>query len=176
MSVASPPVIGFVAPSGTGKTTLMEQVIRHLTRAGLKIAAIKHGHHPADPDIPGKDTHRFRQAGAQSVLFACPERWFLIQELQELPEPILAEQVARLAGHDLILVEGYKEEGHEKIVVQRKGSGPHDLLSRLSQLLAVATDDPTLITDLPKLPLNDPARVAGFILEHIGYQAPANQP
>lgn len=163
MTPSLPPVIGFVAPSGTGKTTLMERVIGHLVASGIKVAAIKHGHHPADPDIPGKDTHRFRQAGARSVLFACPQRWFLIQDLGDQPEPTLAEQVARLAGHDLILVEGYKEEDHDKIVVRRRDTPANDLLDRLSRIVAVATDDPEPDADPPQLPLNDPARVAGFI-------------
>ncbi|MBF0340647.1 MAG: molybdopterin-guanine dinucleotide biosynthesis protein B [Magnetococcales bacterium] len=155
--------MGFVAPSGSGKTTLMEQVIAHLAGSGLKVGAIKHGHHPADPDIPGKDTHRFRQAGAVSVLFACPQRWFMIQDLEGIPEPTLEEQIRRLAGHDIILVEGYKEEDHPKIVILRRGAGEHDLHRQLSQVVAVATDDPAMETELPCLPLNDPEAVATFI-------------
>ncbi|MBF0157877.1 MAG: molybdopterin-guanine dinucleotide biosynthesis protein B, partial [Magnetococcales bacterium] len=81
------PVIGFAAPSGSGKTTLLEAVIRLLSGWGLRVAAVKHGHHPADPDIPGKDTFRFRQAGAQGVIFASPARWFLIQDLTPPPPP-----------------------------------------------------------------------------------------
>ncbi|MBF0429510.1 MAG: molybdopterin-guanine dinucleotide biosynthesis protein B [Magnetococcales bacterium] len=165
----TPPIIGFVAPSGSGKTTLMEQVITHLVRSGLVVAAIKHGHHPADPDIPGKDTHRFREAGAETVLFACRQRWFMIQDLHNRPEPTLAEQVQRLTGHDLILVEGYKDEQHPKIVIHRREAGEHDLHHRLQQVVAVATDDPNLPTELPLLPLNNPEAVATFIRHHIGF-------
>ncbi|NGZ06117.1 MAG: molybdopterin-guanine dinucleotide biosynthesis protein B [Magnetococcales bacterium] len=160
---SSPPVIGFVAPSGSGKTTLIEQVITHLVAAGLRVATIKHGHHPADPDIPGKDTHRFRQAGAHTVLFACPERWFMIQDLHQQPEPTLTEQVARLHGHDIILVEGYKEEEHPKIVLLRRAASDHNLHRTLKQVIAVATDDPESLAELPVLPLNDPGAVAEFI-------------
>lgn len=163
----APLVIGFVAPSGSGKTTLMEQVITCLVRTGLKVAAIKHGHHPADPDIPGKDTHRFRQAGAETVLFACSTRWFMIQELHHLPEPTLKQQVERLGGHDIILVEGYKEEHHPKIIIHRLGTPAHDLHLRLEQVLAVATDDPDWVSDLPILPLNDPEAVTEFIFNQL---------
>ncbi|MFM6922904.1 MAG: molybdopterin-guanine dinucleotide biosynthesis protein B, partial [Polynucleobacter victoriensis] len=39
------PVIGFVAYSGTGKTTLIEQLITCFTQQGINIAVIKHTHH-----------------------------------------------------------------------------------------------------------------------------------
>ncbi|MBF0178865.1 MAG: molybdopterin-guanine dinucleotide biosynthesis protein B [Magnetococcales bacterium] len=158
-----PPVVGFVAPSGSGKTTLMEQVIACLVRSGIRVGAIKHGHHPADPDTPGKDTHRFRAAGAASVLFACRERWFMIQETGTDQEPTLKTQLFHMTGHDLILVEGYKDESHPKIVVHRREAGAHDLHHQLSNVIAVASDDPQLATDLPRLPLNDPEAVAAFI-------------
>lgn len=172
------PVIGFNAPSGTGKTTLMAAVIASLTASGLRVAAIKHGHHPADPDVPGKDTHRFRQAGARTVMFASRERWFMIQDLHDRPEPTLEEQTALLAGHDLILVEGYKDDGHPKLVIRRRGiadASPQDAdrHQRLRNVVAVVSDDPGLKTDLPLLPLADPEAVAGFILTYFGLQGRA---
>lgn len=163
----SPSVIGFTAPSGTGKTTLMERVITQLSQSGLRVAAIKHGHHPTDPDIPGKDTYRFRQAGARTVMFACQERWFMIQELPEQKEPTLAEQIARLDGHDIVLVEGYKNDHHPKIVLHRKGASDPSFYKQLTHVLALATDDPDLEAELPLLPLDDPRQVARFIREKI---------
>lgn len=162
------PVIGFSAPSGTGKTTLLEAVIAHLAGLGLRIGAIKHGHHPADPDTPGKDTHRFRQAGAETVLFACQERWFLIQDLQNRPEPTLAQQVRQLGDHDLILVEGYKNDSHPKIVIHRQGVSASDFFKKLENVVAVATDDPKMACPAPLLPLEDAGAVAHFILRYLG--------
>jgi molybdopterin-guanine dinucleotide biosynthesis adapter protein len=159
----STPVLGFTAPSGTGKTTLMEGVIVQLSQAGLRVAAIKHGHHPADPDIPGKDTYRFRHAGAETVMFASKKRWFIIQELDNRPEPNLAEQIERLKGHDLILVEGYKNDDHPKIVLHRAGMSDPTFYRQLTHVVALATDDPNLEAELPLLPLSEPATVAAFI-------------
>ncbi|MBF0283337.1 MAG: molybdopterin-guanine dinucleotide biosynthesis protein B [Magnetococcales bacterium] len=159
------PVMGFAAPSGSGKTTLMERVIADLKGRGLRIAALKHGHHPAEPDIPGKDSHRFRQAGAETVLFAGPGRWFLIQEREPPPWP---ELLALLQDHDLILVEGYADGPFPRIAIHRRESPPRGEPRLISGLVAVATDDPALETDLPRLPLNDPAAVGDFILRHLG--------
>ena len=157
------PVLGFAAASGTGKTTLMEAVIRQLHQAGLRVAAIKHGHHPADPDLPGKDTYRFRQAGAATVLFASRERWFMIQELHDREEPTLEEQVRMLRDHDLVLVEGYKNEQHPKIVVHRLAAGETRLHLELTNCVAVASDDPLWVADLPRFALDDAAGLAHFI-------------
>ena len=162
------PVLGFAAASGTGKTTLMVGVIQQLHREGLRVAAIKHGHHPADPDRPGKDTYRFRQAGAATVLFASRERWFLIQDLHDRAEPTLAEQVRLLYGHDLILVEGYKNEHHPKIVVHRVASGQASLHAQLTNVVAIATDDPHWVSGLPQFALSDVVGVARFIRTWFG--------
>ena len=67
------PVIGFSAYSGTGKTTLMEQVIRLLTENGVRVAVIKHDVHGFEIDRPGKDSYRHAQAGAHTVVITSPE-------------------------------------------------------------------------------------------------------
>ena len=160
------PLLGFAATSGSGKTTLMVAVIQQLHQEGLRVAAVKHGHHPADPDLPGKDTYRFRQAGAATVLFASQQRWFMIQDLHDQPEPTLAEQVQHLHGHDLILVEGYKNDHHPKIVVHRLANQQPSLHEQLTQVVAIATDDPQCVTDLPRFDLTDSLGIAQFIRGH----------
>ncbi|HIJ84941.1 MAG: molybdopterin guanine dinucleotide biosynthesis accessory protein MobB [Magnetococcales bacterium] len=165
------PVIGFAAPSGTGKTTLMERVIAELSHEGYRVGAIKHGHHPADPDQPGKDTHRFRQAGARSVLFACPQRWFMIQELHPGEEPELEQQVRLFLHHDLVIVEGYKNYSHPKIAIHRQGVTDPGYIKSLANCVAIATDDPGLQAVLgpspPLLALNEPLVVSRFIRHHL---------
>ncbi|TNI24335.1 molybdopterin-guanine dinucleotide biosynthesis protein MobB, partial [Aeromonas veronii] len=39
------PLLGFAAWSGTGKTTLLEQLIPLLVDRGLRIGVLKHAHH-----------------------------------------------------------------------------------------------------------------------------------
>ncbi|MBF0426555.1 MAG: molybdopterin-guanine dinucleotide biosynthesis protein B [Magnetococcales bacterium] len=162
-------VIGFVAPSGTGKTTLLVGVIAALRARGLQVAVLKHGHHAADPDIPGKDTHRFRQAGAEGVLFAGPGLWFQIQQFQGEP-PTLEEHLARLAGHDLILIEGYADHPHPKIALFRATAARGWSERPFHNIVAVACDapPPATLVGVPQLPLNEPGRVADFVLEYLG--------
>lgn len=61
------PIIAFAAPSGTGKTTLLEGVIRALVARGNRVAVLKSDAHRVVLDKPGKDSWRFSEAGAASV-------------------------------------------------------------------------------------------------------------
>jgi molybdopterin-guanine dinucleotide biosynthesis protein B len=113
------PAIGFVAYSGTGKTTLIEGLIDHFVVLGYKISVIKHTHHHFDIDQPGKDSYRHREAGASEVLLVSDQRWVLMHELKELAEPTIEEQLKRISPCDLIIVEGFKNASIPKIELWR---------------------------------------------------------
>ena len=70
MTKKLPFVLGFAASSGTGKTSLLTQLLPLLKQQGLKVAVIKHSHHDVEIDQPGKDSFRLRMAGATPVLLA----------------------------------------------------------------------------------------------------------
>lgn len=170
----SPPLLAFVAASGTGKTTLLEQLIPLLRAHGLRLAVIKHTHHDFDIDQPGKDSYRMRAAGAQQVMVASRRRWALLTEHSDgRPEPQLAELVQALdrSALDLILVEGFKHEAVSKIELHRPALGKAPLFPSDPRIIAVACDaPPTVATDLPLLDLNDPAAIAAFVLRVIARQ------
>lgn len=160
-------VFGFAGWSGSGKTTLIERVIPAITGRGLRVSVIKHAHHGFDIDKPGKDSWRHREAGASEVLLISDERWVLMHELRGAPEPDLAAQLARLSPCDLVLVEGYKSVQIPKIEVHRPSLGkPLQYLDNPA-IVAIASDGP-IDGPLPQLDLNEPAAVAGFILQHQG--------
>jgi molybdopterin-guanine dinucleotide biosynthesis protein MobB len=170
----SPPVLAFVATSGTGKTTLLEQLVPLLRARGLRLAVIKHTHHDFDIDQPGKDSYRMRAAGAQQVMVASRRRWALLTEHgDDRPEPELAELIEALDRRalDLILVEGFKHEAVPKIEVHRPGLGKPPLFPADPQIIAVACDaPPATATGLPLLDLNDPPAIAAFVLRAIARQ------
>jgi molybdopterin-guanine dinucleotide biosynthesis protein B len=118
------PVIGFVAYSGTGKTTLIEKIIAELTSRSLVISAIKHTHHHFDIDRPGKDSHRHREAGAREILLVSDQRWVLMHELHESKEPTIQEQISHLSPCDLVVVEGFKDAEIPKIELWRSEHEP----------------------------------------------------
>ncbi len=156
--------VGFVGPSGVGKTTLMEKVLARLVSRGRTVSAVKSTHHDTELDSPGKDSWRFRTAGASEVVLAGRKRWALMRETEE-QSVSLKEILERMDAVDIVLVEGYKgEEGIPRILVHRKDCA--QALTELPGVAAIATDDP----DLPipegvaRLDINSPGAVANFVV------------
>jgi molybdopterin-guanine dinucleotide biosynthesis protein B len=158
-------ILGIAGYSGSGKTTLLEKVIPLLKQHGLRISVIKHAHHGFDIDRPGKDSFRHRAAGAHEVMIASAQRWALMHELRDEPEPGLENLCAQLAPCDLVLVEGFKSSAIAKLEIHRTATR-HPLLYPLDpNIIAVVTDlgEPL---PLPALDINAPHQVVEFILEH----------
>jgi|YelNatPaOPRAMG01_1025707.scaffolds.fasta_scaffold00090_75 molybdopterin-guanine dinucleotide biosynthesis protein MobB len=112
-------IVGF---SNAGKTELICRLLAVLAARGLRVAVLKHSHHAdLDPDR-GKDTWRYRQAGARTVGLAAPG---FLQVTRTFPgEPSLEQSLAALeADADLILVEGYKSGPLPKIAVLTPEAG-----------------------------------------------------
>jgi molybdopterin-guanine dinucleotide biosynthesis protein B len=160
-------VFGFAGFSGSGKTTLIEQLIPRFVAAGLRVSLIKHAHHDFDIDKPGKDSHRHREAGASEVLITSDARWALMHELRGAPEPGLEMQLGRLSPCDLVLVEGYKRSSIPKLEIHRPVSGQALLAAQEHNIIAVAADGP-VTTALPVLDLNQPGKIAEFIMAYLG--------
>lgn len=169
MQNAQIPVLGFAAFSGSGKTTLITQLIPILKQNNLRIGLIKHSHHNFNIDKPGKDSFRFREAGANSVLLVSRQRRAIITEFAAEQEPGLNEQLTHLdqTSLDLILVEGFKAAKFPKIEIHRASLGKPLLYLEDPTIIAVASDT---VLDLPKsvnaLDLNIPNMIAEFILNH----------
>jgi len=157
--------IGFIGYSNTGKTTLIEKLIPLFNARGLRVAAIKHAHHGFDMDRPGKDSYRYREAGARQVLIATGERWAL---LSETPRPAtLDELLAVLAPCDLVLVEGFRSEGmFPRVEVRRANNTEAPLFPHDPNVIALAADHP-IETTLPVLDLNDAAKIGDFIASRL---------
>lgn len=102
----SPRLLAVRGASGSGKTTLIEAMIPRLVEVGVRVGTIKHAHHGAALDVPGKDSHRHAMAGAACVLLLAPGQagFFVPREAEPDPAAWLEYFADRV---DLILVEGY---------------------------------------------------------------------
>lgn len=156
------PLLSFVAKSGSGKTTLIEKLIPQLKQRGLRVAVVKHHAHTSSVDIPGKDTWRFGEAGADIVAVSSPAEFAQFQRVAR--ELTLAEIAARIQNVDLILTEGFKREPVPKIEISRAELGT-DLIARADELVAVVSDHPIAL-DVPRFDLDDAAGLANFICRY----------
>ena len=161
-------IFGIVGWKNSGKTGLMERLVADITGRGLTVSTIKHAHHAFDVDQPGKDSHRHRTAGASEVLVASAQRYVVMHELRGAAEPPLSDLLARLAPVDLVLIEGFKSEGHPKIEAHRGATGQPLLAPGDSNVLGVASDHPLPDLEKPVFDLDDTAGVAAFILREVG--------
>ena len=166
------PVLGFSAFSGTGKTTLLTQLIPLLTAQGKRIGVIKHAHHLFEIDHEGKDSYRLRKAGAAQMLIASSKQLALIQSASPpIAEPNLSMLLKQLDHRqlDLVLVEGFKTAAFPKIELHRPSLGKPLRYPDDDSIIAIATDAALDVAPpCPQLPLNDPAAIAQFIQDLYG--------
>lgn len=159
------PVVSIVGSgSNSGKTTLLEKVIRECKRRRWRVAVIKHDVHGFELDRPGKDSWRHAQAGADIVVLSSPDKRAFIEQVEE--DTPLDELVKRIKGVDLIFTEGYKRGDKPKIEVFR--SSVHDqLFCSPSELLAIVSDV-KFDQGVPCFSLDDVQGICDLLAEQYG--------
>ena len=167
-----PPIVSFVARSGTGKTTFLEGVIGALGALGIRVMAVKHDVHGFEVDREGKDTWRFRKAGARQVLIANARKMALMGSVDgEQPLRTLVSRYAR--DVDLVLTEGYRRSGMPKVLVQRQDARePMDLATAGGEaglggevIALVADYEVAPGSELPRFALDAPEALAAWLVD-----------
>jgi molybdopterin-guanine dinucleotide biosynthesis protein B len=166
-------IIGIVGWSGSGKTTLMVKLLPELVGRGLKVSTMKHAHHGFDVDQPGKDSYEHRAAGATEVMIGSSRRWALMHELRGADEPKPEDLARRMTPVDLLVIEGFKSFGHEKLEVHRPSVGKPLLCREDKRIVAVLSDEALPGLSVPRLDLNDVPAIADFIARHCGLKGGA---
>ena len=164
-------VIGLAGWSGAGKTTLLTRLIPHFNAQGVRVSVIKHAHHRFDVDQPGKDSWLHREAGAHEVLVGSANRWALMHEHRGAPEPDSAELMRHMSPVDLLLIEGFKRERHDKLEIYREANGKPLLATEDPHVVAILADGPVPDAKVPVIDLNDVAAIVEFIVRHCGLAA-----
>lgn len=155
-------IIGFVGPSGVGKTSLLEQVVATLEGWGARVGVVKHSCQAVPVDREGKDSHRLYGAGASAVALAMPGQ---IATFQRTPKrrPSLDEAITTLpADLDAILVEGFHWEPIPRyVVLAHDRRAPLRYTARGSVLGVIVA--PVRLADAP--PVFDPVLIARLARE-----------
>lgn len=163
------PILSFVGHSNSGKTTLIERVIPELTRAGYRVATVKHAGHGFELDTEGKDSWRHKHAGASTVVVVSKGSMAMFADVskemnvEEVRDRFLDNQT------DLIIAEGWKSEGYPKIAVVREQF--EEVNVSLDGLLAIVSIKP-IEAPVPCIDRNDVATLAKLIIQH--YPRPAS--
>ena len=160
----TPRVISVVGHSGAGKTTLVEKLIRELSGRGIKVATIKHAHHKVVLDTPGKDSYRYKEAGAAMSMLVTRNELQLVADAVDRREP---EQLAQrfLGEADMVLAEGFSLGGGAKIEVLRRACNKPPRCAIGDGLIAIVTDMDEVYPQVPHFAPDDIAGITRFILE-----------
>jgi molybdopterin-guanine dinucleotide biosynthesis protein B len=155
-------IVSFVAAcSNSGKTTLIEKIIPLLKARGLRVAVVKHAHGGFEMDQPGKDSWRFREAGADAVMLIGDDGLALTKTLQAPP---LAELELLARDVDIVIQEGFKKTAKNKIEVFRAGiSGEQPLCMTDPSFLALVSDAP-FDTTIPRFDINDTCGITEYLI------------
>jgi molybdopterin-guanine dinucleotide biosynthesis protein B len=155
--------VAIVGPSGSGKTELICRLVEWLQGRGYRVAVLKHSFKPNLGD-EGKDTGRYRRAGARLVALAAPGLLQLTRGFQE--EPRLGAVLATLAPEaDLILVEGYKSSPLPKVALLHPQKEPTP--PAYPQVIALVSPQP-LASPLPVFQPGQVAELGGFLEKFLG--------
>jgi molybdopterin-guanine dinucleotide biosynthesis protein MobB len=116
-------ILGVVGLQNSGKTSLLEVVIPRVSKAGFKVATVKHiAHDDLHIDVAGTDTSRHKKAGARlSVAVSDSESVYFHPRHHRLEEVL--ERIEHIEAPDLILVEGFKGSDLPKIVIGEADHG-----------------------------------------------------
>jgi molybdopterin-guanine dinucleotide biosynthesis adapter protein len=152
-------VVGF---SNCGKTELICKLLSLAQGRGYRVAVVKHSHKTPEVDQPGKDTRRFREAGARAVALAAPG---ILQVTYILPDdpPLVAVLAAIPRNLDFVLVEGYKRGPLPKIVFVPPG--PHSIQLPDYERIIAYVSDAAFKTELPVFSRNQAPEILDFILQ-----------
>ncbi|MDO8964528.1 MAG: molybdopterin-guanine dinucleotide biosynthesis protein B [Coriobacteriia bacterium] len=155
------PVVSVVGKSDSGKTTLMEGLIRELGARGHLVATVKHHVHEVDVDQPGKDSWRHARAGAATTMISSPSQFVVVRRVEE--ERSLEQLVDAAGDADILLTEGFKRAGDVRIEVSRRARSD-ELISAPTELFALVTDNDDLApAGVPRFALDDHVGIADLI-------------
>lgn len=160
-------IYGVTGCKNTGKTGLIERLVKEFVIRGVTISTIKHAHHDTDIDQPGRDSHRHREAGAHQVVLSTKHRWAVMTELRDAPEADLKSIIRSLEPVQLTLIEGYKNDPHPKIETFRLAISKPLLALTNSSIKGIASDSPIPGLKIPIFDLNDTGKIADFISEEV---------
>ena len=157
--------VAFTGPSNSGKTTLILKVARKLIHENeLKVAIVKND--PKDKarfDVPGKDSYKFSDTGAEVIVTSPTRTTYFSQKQQSLDE------IIELFGDfDILLVEGLKNLPLPRISIFRESIDEEyfPYMNALAIDESINLDDYSLPQGIDVLNLNNESTVIEWILNH----------
>jgi molybdopterin-guanine dinucleotide biosynthesis protein B len=136
-------VIAVVGTKNSGKTTTTEVLTKELTKRGYKIAVVKHIPEPNFTiDTEGKDTWRFAQSGAKTIVSVASDEIVTIEKM-DTTSFSLEDILHRCSDVDFVFLEGFKKlvaknQDIPKIVTVKSAKEALEVSETFKPILALA--------------------------------------
>ena len=129
-----------IGQPGSGKTTLIVDIIKELNKQNIKVGSLKHSAHVHELDKPGKDSYRHRKAGASPVSMVTKEMTavYLTKTPEMTPQALMEKYYSDI---DIVLIEGWISGPHDKIEIWRKAVKKPPLFLNIRHVKAIVSDD-----------------------------------
>ena len=154
-------ILSFIGYSNSGKTSLIKEVVKQLSKKNIRVGVIKHHHQPLKLP-PDKDTTFFSRSGAKKVALVSTNGYQLtILNEKELSKELSIEVVlSEFKDMDLVIIEGYKKQGFLKIKVIGFCDSQLDIPE--NNLVAIVGDK-NIEANVPVFQHNDITSIVEFI-------------
>ena len=158
--------IAVVGTKKSGKTTTIENLTRELTKRGYKVAVIKHINEDFIIDTPGKDTWRYQQAGAKTIIAIGTNQTATIEKATTS----LANLLKKCEDNDITFIEGFKStvaKNHNipKIAVTKNQTEAEDTQKTYNPIIAFSGPHDPKNTRIPYADAANKAEKLANIIE-----------
>ena len=114
MSSKEVTIISIAGKQNAGKTTLLKDLIPKLKEQGYRVGTLKYNIRKFDIDHEGKDTYKYSKSGADSIAISTQSEFVV---MKKTVNPLTLNEIieAHFNDVDVVLVEGYREDGYPRI-------------------------------------------------------------
>jgi molybdopterin-guanine dinucleotide biosynthesis protein B len=166
------PILQVVGYKNSGKTTLIQKLLKQLANRKYNFGVLKHHGHGGPPDIndDGTDTWKYRMSGASiSAVEGAGVFQFTVEG-----HPLSIEEMIsffQLLSLDGLLIEGFKRADLPKVVMLR-GEEDRSRLADASNVIAVISwekgfQETKHDTNPPQFYINEVERYINYILDRL---------
>ncbi|PAV29218.1 molybdopterin-guanine dinucleotide biosynthesis protein B [Virgibacillus profundi] len=141
------PICQIVGYKNSGKTTLMEKLIRYFASQNKQVGTLKHHGHGGEPELVKEtDSYKHLEAGSRiSAVQGENQLQITINDASSKLDELI--QFYTYVPIDILLIEGYKQAAFPKIVLIKEEQDLQ-LINELDNIIAIGTWDDNLVKNL----------------------------
>lgn len=166
------PIVNVVGYKDSGKTGIIEKIVKRIVKLGYKVCVFKHVHDPDfDIDTPGKDSWRVTEAGAEKVVLLSEKKRAVVEKARFKQDDL--ERLLYIGeDYDLVILEGFKSfkpttTDFYSVLAARNDDDVVKLKRGRKNILFVNSPVPVKVTSIGKIPsgnlLADDADATTFV-------------